>query len=57
MDGSDAEGEVGELACRGPYTLRGYFGADYPPAEVARVGGAKETAYRRLVRERHASVS
>src|SRR5688572_9102419 len=32
--------------------LRGYFGADYPPAEVARVGGAKETAYRRLVRER-----
>jgi HAD superfamily hydrolase (TIGR01509 family) len=32
--------------------LRGYFGADCPDAEVARVGGAKETAYRRLVRER-----
>ena len=32
--------------------LRGYFGADYPAEELARVGGAKETAYRRLVRER-----
>ncbi|HZI20095.1 MAG TPA: HAD family phosphatase [Pyrinomonadaceae bacterium] len=32
--------------------LRGYFGAEYPEREVARVGGAKEEIYRRLVRER-----
>jgi beta-phosphoglucomutase len=32
--------------------LRGYFGADLPDAEVARVGGAKEARYRALVRER-----
>lgn len=31
--------------------LRDYFGADFPAAEVERVGGAKETEYRRLVRE------
>ncbi|HEY9284541.1 MAG TPA: HAD-IA family hydrolase, partial [Pyrinomonadaceae bacterium] len=29
--------------------LRGYFGDDYPAAEVARVGGAKEELYRGLV--------
>ena len=32
--------------------LRGYFGDDYPAAEVARVGDAKEELYRRFVRER-----
>jgi beta-phosphoglucomutase family hydrolase len=32
--------------------LRGYFGADFPPSEVARVGGAKEEIYRALVRGR-----
>ncbi len=32
--------------------LRGYFGADYPAADVARVGDAKEELYRRLVRAR-----
>jgi beta-phosphoglucomutase len=32
--------------------LRGYFGADYPETEVARVGNAKEESYRRLIRER-----
>ena len=32
--------------------LRGYFGADFSDAEVARVGEAKEIAYRQLVRER-----
>jgi len=32
--------------------LRGYFGEDYPAAEVSRVGGAKEELYRGLVRER-----
>ncbi|HYN85732.1 MAG TPA: HAD family phosphatase [Pyrinomonadaceae bacterium] len=32
--------------------LRGYFGDDYPEAEVARVGGAKEELYRAFVRER-----
>ncbi|MCA1613731.1 MAG: HAD-IA family hydrolase [Acidobacteria bacterium] len=32
--------------------LRGYFGEDYPAADVARVGDAKEELYRRLVRTR-----
>lgn len=32
--------------------LREYFGANFPAAEVARVGDAKETLYRALVRER-----
>ena len=32
--------------------LRGYFGGDYPARELARVGEAKETAYRELVRAR-----
>lgn len=32
--------------------LRGYFGEDYPEAEVARVGGAKEVLYREFVRAR-----
>jgi HAD superfamily hydrolase (TIGR01509 family) len=32
--------------------LRGYFGRDFPADAVARVGGAKEDLYRRLVRER-----
>jgi beta-phosphoglucomutase len=32
--------------------LRGYFGDDYPDAEVARVGGAKEELYRAHVRAR-----
>jgi HAD superfamily hydrolase (TIGR01509 family) len=32
--------------------LREYFGTDYPAGEVARVGEAKETLYRGLVRER-----
>jgi HAD superfamily hydrolase (TIGR01509 family) len=32
--------------------LRGYFGADYPEAEVSRVGGAKEELYREFVRAR-----
>jgi beta-phosphoglucomutase len=32
--------------------LRGYFGEQYPAAERARVGEAKEIIYRRLVRER-----
>ena len=36
--------------------LRGYFGEDYPPAEVARVGDAKERLYRELVRERGISL-
>ena len=31
--------------------LRGYFGADFPAAEAARVAEAKEARYRRLVRE------
>ena len=31
--------------------LRGYFGEDYPAAEVARVGDAKEVLYRRFVSE------
>ena len=30
--------------------LRGYFGEEYPAADVARVGDAKEELYRRLVR-------
>jgi len=32
--------------------LRAHFGGDYPPAEVARVGYAKEELYRSLVRAR-----
>lgn len=32
--------------------LRDYFGADFPAAEVARVGEAKETRYRALLSER-----
>ena len=32
--------------------LRGYFGADYPAAEVRRIGDAKEEIYRHLVRMR-----
>src|SRR5918998_5789694 len=32
--------------------LRGYFGPDYPAADVARVGDAKEELYRRFVRTR-----
>jgi beta-phosphoglucomutase len=32
--------------------LRGYFGADLPDAEVARIGGLKEELYRELVRTR-----
>lgn len=32
--------------------LRGYFGEDYPAAEVERVGGSKERMYRELVRTR-----
>ena len=32
--------------------LAGWFGADAPPALVARIADAKETAYRRMVRER-----
>ena len=32
--------------------LRGYFGEDYPEAEVARVGDAKEELYRGFVRAR-----
>ncbi|GAA4920355.1 non-ribosomal peptide synthetase component E (peptide arylation enzyme) [Actinomycetospora succinea] len=30
-----ADGDVGELCCRGPYTLRGYFGVDRPEAFTA----------------------
>lgn len=29
------DGDVGELCCRGPYTLRGYFGEDRPQAFTA----------------------
>ncbi|WP_328310316.1 (2,3-dihydroxybenzoyl)adenylate synthase [Actinomycetospora sp. NBC_00405] len=29
------DGEVGELSCRGPYTLRGYYGTDRPEAFTA----------------------
>ena len=32
--------------------LRTYFGEDYPASEVSRVGEAKETLYRRMLRER-----
>jgi beta-phosphoglucomutase len=32
--------------------LRGYFGADLPDAEIDRIGGAKEAAYRAMVRSR-----
>jgi HAD superfamily hydrolase (TIGR01509 family) len=37
---------------RNAEVLRGYFGADYPDAEIERVGDAKEEIYRRMVRER-----
>jgi beta-phosphoglucomutase len=32
--------------------LRGFFGADFPDSEIARISDAKEARYRELVRER-----
>src|SRR5918912_4378009 len=32
--------------------LRGYFGADFPAAEIGRIAGAKEELYRELMRAR-----
>jgi beta-phosphoglucomutase len=43
---------VASFGQRNDTILRGYFGPDLPMSEVDRIGAAKETRYRALVRER-----
>lgn len=43
---------VASFGQRNDTILRGYFGAEFPDAEVARIGAAKEARYRALVQER-----
>src|SRR5919201_1690248 len=37
---------------RNDAVLRSYFGPDFPPGEIERIGAAKEARYRELVRTR-----
>ncbi len=43
---------VASFGQRNDTILRDYFGAEFPDAEVARIGAAKEARYRALVQER-----
>jgi HAD superfamily hydrolase (TIGR01509 family) len=43
---------VATFGQRNDTILRGYFGAEFPDAEVVRIGAAKEVLYRTLVQER-----
>ncbi len=43
-------GFLASFGQRNDVVLRGYFGDDFPPAEIDRIAGFKEAEYRRLLR-------